>query len=298
MNRTLFLLTFWLSGALMAPGALKVVALHPFIGDLARNVGGDAVEVKDLLPLGGNPHDYEPSPSDFRNVADADIVLASGKKLENYLNKIRDNMSPRAKLIEVGREVPSCLIEANNEIFVCCPAHSVGSIDPHWWHSIKGMRRAAKVLAREFAKEDAANASLYSRQAKAYDRELDNLYRWAKKEVGAIPRSRRVLCTAHAAFGYFCRDFGFRAAPVQGLTKERNPSPSYLAETIGMIRKLKIPAVFPENTANPKILSSMVQETGVTLGGTLLADAPSDEHPTYIGTFRHNVSTIVAAFKP
>ena len=133
--------------------------------------------------------------------------------------------------------------------------------------------------------------------AKAYGEDLEKLYRWTKKQVNTIPRSQRYLATAHAAFGYFCKEFGFKALPVQGLTKERSPKPHYLAETINLIRTKNIPAVFPENSANPKVLSAMVKETGVRLGGTLLADAPSEQYPTYLDAYRYNVNTIVGSLQ-
>ena len=277
----------------MVQAQLKVVSLHPYMGDLARQVGGDHVVLTDLMSLGGNPHDFEPTPDDLKQVAEADIVLASGKKLELYLDSIKDNLKKGAVLVEVGRTVPSCLIEADNPIFVCCPAHSVGSLDPHWWHSVVAMKRATKVVEAAFAKADQERSAAYKENSKAYQKELDDLNRWVKKRVGEVPRKMRYLCTAHAAFGYFCRDYRFKAMPIQGLNKEQDPKPKYLAESITLIKKHNVSVVFPELTANPKVLQAMVEESGVRLGGHLLADTPSKDASTYLAAYRYNVNTIV-----
>ena len=292
--RTWCLVTVTLAAcAFSAQAELKVVSLHPYMSDLARKVGGEHIQLTELVSIGGNPHSYEPTPEDLKHVSDADLVLASGKKLETYLPKLEDNLKKGASILEVGRTIPSCLIEADSEIFVCCPAHSVGSVDPHWWHSAVAMKRATHVVQSAFAKADEAHSDAYKAQARAYANELDELHRWVKKAVAGVPRSQRYLVTAHAAFGYFCRDYRFKAIPIQGLNKEQNPTPKYLAESVEVIRKNNITVVFPEVTANEKVLAAMVKETGVRLGKPLLADSPSKDAPDYISAYRYNVNAIV-----
>ena len=241
------------------------------MADLARQVGGDAVEVIDVMGLGENPHTFDLRPGDLARIHSARVVIASGKGLEDgFMDKVGHTLAPEAILVEAGRKVPSCVVDDGNEVFVCCPHHATGAVDPHWWHSVKGMQRAVRSVADAFAEADPANEALYKRNAATYSKHLDELDEWVRREVAVIPRSRRYLTTAHAAFGYFCRDYGFKSVPVQGLNKEQDPSPEYLAETIGILRKERIPAVFPEAQANPKVLQSMVAETG-TRGGQIFA---------------------------
>lgn len=296
----------WMAAAWAAVGVcaqvataapLRVVALHPIIADLAREVGGDHVAVSDLLGLGGNPHTFDPKPSDFAAVAKAQVLLLSGKGLEDgYLPALRDNMPADVTVVDVGRRIPSLRIEARSDVFVCCPAHSVGAIDPHWWHDPLNMQRAAREVASAFAETDPGHADDYAARARAYGRRMDALNEWVRGEIATrVPRGARVLTTSHAAFGYFCRAYRFRAVPVQGLNREQEASPVYLAETIEAIRDIGVRAVFPEQGANPKVLQSMVAETGVAVGGTLLADALTEEVATYEAFIRHNVATICAA---
>lgn len=291
---TLFFLSVLAHAALLLPAqaGMKVGSLHPLISDLAKQVGGSHVTVVSLMAPGADPHEFQPTPSQLASVSSAKLILASGKGMESYLPKLRDNLSPGQEIYEVGRKVPSVRISAGDELFVCCPAHTHGGIDPHWWHSVSAMKRATSELANAFAKADPSNAAAYRANAKAYEARLSQLDSWIKVQISAIPRSNRKLCTSHLAFAYFCRDYGFKALPIQGLTREQNPSPSYLAESIREIEKQGIPAVFPEHLANPKILQAMVSQTGVKLGGKLIADGSVTN---YESMMRSNVRAIVSA---
>lgn len=295
MRYILFLLAVAFVGSVQAD--LKVATLHPLMTDLAQNVGGDRVEVVSLLRVGGDPHTFSPSPGDLARIAGSRLVLASGKGLEPYLDRVRASVQPGQEIFEVGKRIPSLKVEVG-EVFVCCPDHHHGAIDPHWWHSISNMQRAARYLGDEFARVDAENASFYKSNARAYSTRLDKLKSWATAQLAAIPKSRRKLVTAHAAFGYFCREFGFRSLPVQGLDRTSDPSPAYLAETIQILRKEKIAAVFPEQLANPKVLESMVRETGVKTGPALIADGTAQgAEATFEGMIRYNVNAIVSALR-
>lgn len=286
-----------LLGAVSSAAALKVCTLHPMLADLAREVGGDDVEVVSLMPAGTDPHHFSPSASQLAKMSQAKIVLAMGKGLESYLPKLRDHLKSDQVLYEVGRKIPSIQIKKGS-LFVCCPVHAHGAIDPHWWHSIKNMQRAAKDLADQFGELDSANRNAYEARAKAYDKRLDGLRVWAKTEISKLPKSSRKLATAHAAWGYFCKEFGFRSVPLQGLNNERNASPKYLQTTVKVIREEQVRAVFPEQGANPKALHNIVKHTGVKLGGSLNpSGSGKGKAGTFEGMMRHNVSTIVAALK-
>ncbi len=277
---------------------LKVVALHPLMADLARNVGGDRVEVVSLLKPGDGVHEFAPKPAQMSEAARANLVLASGKHLETYLDKLRDSLPAGVEIIEVGRTIPSMKISGDDELFVCCPAHSVGGIDPHWWHSVSNMRRAVRVVEKAFTNADPQGKDYYSQKAGEYTRRLEALDGWVRARVAEIPREQRKLVTAHLAFGYFCREYGFKALPIQGLTRERQPTAQYLTESIKTLQREKIRAVFPEHDANPKVISQLVAETGVNLGGKLVADgSASGDLGTYEGMMRHNVQTIVDGLK-
>ena len=274
--------------------SLRVAAMHPIMGDLARQVGGDKVEVIDLLPLHLSIHHFDPTPDVLKDASKAHIVLASGKHLElGWIEKVRSNLPQGTEIIEVGRTIPSLLIDTTDEMFICCPDHSAGSLDPHWWHSIKNMQRATRIVRDILAKKDPLNKAYYQTQAKAYEKQLNELHSWVRKQVAKIPRADRELATAHLAFAYLCKEYGFRAIPLLGLNQEQSPSPLELGKTINHIKKYSVRAVFPEVRANPKSLKVIAKETGIRIGNPLLADGVTIDYPTYEQMVRYNFQTIL-----
>lgn len=275
----------------LAAAELKVAALHPLLADLARQVGGDRVEVIDLIGKNGDPHQFTPVQADLQKAADARIYLASGMGLESYLDSLRGVVGPKAEVIEIGKDLPALEGE--------CTTHEGGhnhdhdhahAIDPHWWHSIDLFRRAATVTAEAFAKADPAGAKIYQQNAAAYRTRLDELERWSRKEIARIPKSRRQLATAHAAFGYFCKDHGFEAIPIQGINREQMPDPGKLAELVNELKAHQVAAIFPEKESNPKILQALTRDTGIKLGKPLIADGSTAN--SYEEMIRQNIAAI------
>ena len=296
LHHFLSVLLMLASGA--AHAELKVASLHPLLGDLARQVGGKNVQVIDLLKPGMDAHHFEPSAKDLGSIKGVSVVLASGKHLESYLGKLADSLGSGTKIVEVGKTIPSIKIEAGNEVFMCCPAHAAGGIDPHWWHSADNMRRAARVVADEFSKADPANEAAYRANADAAGERIAALKSWAQQQISAIPKGDRKLVTAHLSFSYFCKEYGFKMVPLLGASREDEASPKYIVETIKMIREHHIRAVFPEDQANPKVLAEIVRETGVKVGRDLVADGTSPKVNTFETMLKHNVESIVDALKP
>ena len=160
------------------------------------------------------------------------------------------------------------------------------------------MKRAARVVADELSAVDRGNQGAYSAGAKAASKRFGELKSWAQQQIAQIPRGDRKLVTAHAAFGYFCKEYGFKAVPVLGIGRGDDASLQYIAQAMQVIRDHKIRAVFPEDQANPKVLTEIVRSTGVKLGSPLVADGTSRDVHTFEEMLSHNVRVIVAALKP
>lgn len=294
------------SACLLAPAAeaaLKVAALHPLLSDLARRVGGDQVTVLEVVKAGTDVHHFSPSTHDLQEMGSAALVLASGKNLENYLGKLRDNLTGGQVVLEVGASIPSlemseaaAMMEAAAE---GAKGHVHGGVDPHWWNSVENMQRAARTVAAAFSKADPANAAAYDANAAAYNKTLADLKKWARQEVAKIPAADRKLATAHLSLGYFAKEFGFRLIPVQGLNPEVPATSKDVAAAVDTIRRSKVRAVFPERGVNPKHLSKISEETGVVFGGELVADGNGiGPLATFTGAFESNIKTIVKALAP
>lgn len=281
--------------ALGGSAQLSVASLNPVLTDLARQIGGERVTVIELMRTDENPHAYNPTPRQLQAAGQAQLILASGKGLESYLQDIRDNLTQGQRLLEVGATIPSLIAEHSD-----CghDHHHHDAVDPHWWHSIKNIKRAGRIIAAALAELAPQSSDYFHTRRDEYNRKLDQLERWARKELATIPRSERVLTTAHNSFGYFCRDFGFETAPILGLSSETTPEPRQITEIVKTVKLKNIKAVFPEKNVNPKTVETIARETGIQLGGYLLAGSPEKENPTYEAMFRHNVSTITKALAP
>jgi zinc/manganese transport system substrate-binding protein len=299
-------------GVSAAAAPLRVAATHPLMADLVRQVGGSDVAVTSLLKPGGDAHHFEPTASDLAELRGCVAVFAAGKNLESYLGRLADSLGPRVVVIEVGRTIPSMNFSAAAAALEhrepkktdsgddqAHGGHAHGEVDPHWWHSAASMARACRIIGESLAKLDPARAAAYKAGAAASAKKMLALKSWAQQQLAQIPKSGRKLVTAHAAFGYFCQEYGFAFLPILGLSREDDFSPKFIAEAIAVIRANNVRAVFPEDQANPKVLSEIVRETGVKVAPSLIADGTAPgEGSTFEGMLKHNVGVIVRALKP
>lgn len=267
---------------------LKVASLHPLIGDLLRQVGGDQIEVVDLIGEKGDPHSFEPQAKDLAASKGAEVYFVSGMGLESYLPELKAVIGGGARIVEVGGTLPALHGACDHEGHDHDHEHE---LDPHWWHSVDHFRRAASVVADELSKQRPEQAELFSKNAATYRAKLDALEKWVKREVIRIPKERRKLATAHAAFQYFCEAYGFESFSVQGLNREQMPDAVTLAKLISTLKAEKVAAIFPEKESNPKMLQSLTRDTGIQLGGELIADGRG--MTSYEAMVRANVEAIV-----
>jgi zinc/manganese transport system substrate-binding protein len=277
-------------GSAMAAEKVKVVSFSSILTEIAAAVGGDAVNVVGLVKPGVDPHEYQPTPGDLAQLAGAKVILASGKHLEHYLDKLSAGAGGNATLIKVGDQVPSLeMPEGADE-------HHHGE-DPHWWHSVANVERATKVVRDALIAADPAAGAAFAKNAAAYLARLAALNKWIKSEIARLPRDRRELVTSHDAFQYFAREHGFKIHAIEGINPDQQASTRQVNELIDTIKKEGVKAIFLEDTLNPKVSTEITRETGAKIGGTLYADGPGADADTYEKMQRHNVTTIVEALK-
>jgi len=292
MPRSIFSgLLLILAPTLLIAAPLQVSALHPLMADLARQVGGERVRVYDLVGEGGNPHRFEPRPADLRQMQASAMVLAAGKNQESYLSRLRESLQG-VTVLEVGSTIPSLTMGKDAD-------HADGTIDPHWWNGVDNMRRAARVVAQALAGKDPAGNEIYLNNASAYGARLERLQRWARAELARVPRTQRKLVTAHNAFGYFAKEFGFEVIAVAGLNDEQNNTPQELARTIAAVKQAGVKAIFPEQNVNSKVLQSIATATGTSLATPLISDGNGrGKAAGFEAMIRHNVESITRALAP
>jgi len=294
-----------LFGAASAPLAnasekFMVASFSTVLTEIAQQVGADHVNVAGLVKPGQDPHEYQPTPSDLKQAADAKLILLSGKHLEHYLDKIQQATGAKAESLAVGDALPSLKMKADpDESQAGATAEQNGMIDdPHWWNSVANVEKATMIVRDALAKLDPADRADYEKNAKAYLAKLEALDAWAKRKVAELPRDKRKLVTSHDAFQYLAKDYGFTVYAIEGVSTETEPSNRHVATLIDDITNQHVKAIFLENTLNPKVSTEITRETGAKIGGSLYADGLGEgDGSTYEGMFRHNISTIVDSLK-
>ena len=280
---------------------LKIAALHPVLGDMARSIGGSRVQVADLLRPNGNLHSFEPAPQDIAAAGQASLVLASGKNLEPYLPKLKDALGGNVQILDLGASVPDVPVEEDtadhdHEHDGDCCAH--GPNDPHWWHTPANMKRAARTLAAMLTRLDPAHEQDYKAGLARWNRKMDQLSSWARKELADIPEKDRVLVTGHAAMNHFCREFGFRSISIQGISREDEGNSAQLASTLNKLRSAGVKALFPEYSSNPKNLTEIAKSLNIPVARPINTDGLAPEGHTFESMFRQNTGIIKEALSP
>lgn len=285
-----FALLFAAFSTASAADQLNVASFSTILTEIAGKVGGDHVHVFGLVRPGVDPHEYEPTPSDLKQVGDARLILTAGKHLENYLNKLQEASGGKAELLKVGDHLPNLTMKAEES--------AGSSLDPHWWNSVTNVEQATRIVRDELSKLDPSDKADFAKNAAAYLAQLDDLNCWVKRKVAELPRDRRKLVTSHDAFQYFARDYGFTILAIEGVSTETEPSNRHVADLIDQIKREHAKAIFTESTLNPKVTKEITRETGAKTGGELYADGlGADKASTYEGMVKHNVNTIVEALK-
>jgi zinc/manganese transport system substrate-binding protein len=292
-----FLLTIW-AMPLFARELPKVVTLHPLLTEWVGDLLGDAATVKGVMPPNSNVHSFEPTPRDLIEMQDAVLVVAMGKHLESYLDRLRANLPAGVEIYEAGRLVPSLKSDPETAMFACCPVHGLAAIDPHWWQSPVAVRRAVRHLGRELEKTFPDQKDDIRERTTVKMQRLEDLNKWTEKTLSVIPAADRKLVTTHNAFGYFCAQYRFQAVPVKGVTNERDPTPEELAATMAIMTKEKVKALFPESNASGDFLKSVHEASGIPLSAPISADFGLAEGERYEDVFKQNVLTMVKALSP
>jgi manganese/zinc/iron transport system substrate-binding protein len=275
---------------------LRILTTTGMIGDLARSVAGSEAEVVQLMGAGVDPHLYKPTRSDIARLLGADIVFYNGLLLEG---KMTDAL---VRVATAGKPV-FAVTELIDEAYLLAPPDFQGHHDPHVWMDPRGWTRALEVVRDRLAEHDPARRAAYEANAARLAGEIAALDAYAERVLASVPAERRVLVTAHDAFNYFGRRYGFEVQGIQGLSTESEAGLRRVEELVQLIVERSIPAVFVETTVPDRTVQALVAGAAargkeVSIGGALFSDAmgaPGTYEGTYVGMIDHNVTTIARA---
>lgn len=278
-------------------GKVQVVTTIGMITDVARNVGGEHVEVVGLMGAGVDPHLYKATESDVSKLLNAQIIFYNGLFLEARMEDVFEQMAESKPTIPVGEAIPVTERLAS-------PTYA-DQFDPHVWMDVKNWMRVVEKIRDELIAFDPENADAYRTNADAYLAQLRELEAWVQEQTASVPTGQRLLVTAHDAFNYFAKGYNFEVYAPQGMSTESEAGVDDIRRTIDVVVERNIPAIFVETSVPPDVVEAVVEGVkakghDIRIGGSLFSDAMGEEgtpEGTYIGMIRHNVSTITGALR-
>jgi len=279
-------------------GNFRIVTTTSMITDLVKNVGGDKVSVTGLMGAGVDPHLYKASEGDVSKLSQADMILYNGLHLEGKLVEVFENMQ-RQKINTIA------ISDALDKKDLIGSTLFASNYDPHIWFAVENWEKATQFVADELSKALPEHREEFQANAKRYLGALKTLKTELTEEINTLPEEQRRLVTAHDAFNYFGRSFGFDVVGLQGISTATEAGVQDVQKTASYIIDHKVKAIFIESSVPKRTVEALQAAVNsknhqVVVGGTLFSDAlgnPGTPEGTYIGMFRYNVKTIVNALK-
>lgn len=275
---------------------IRVVATTTMLYDLVRQIGGSCVEAEGLMGSGVDPHQYKASAGDISKMQRADAVVYSGLHLEGKMGDVIASLEGSGKRV-------ICASDGISEEQII---YNDGVPDPHIWFDVNLWGEAAEEVAKGLSEADKENENIYKKNLGEYKKSLSELDEYVKNKTAEVPEGQRVLITAHDAFGYFGRAYGYIVKGLQGISTATEAGTADVSSLAEYIAKNKIKAVFVESSLPVKNIQALMEAVKArgfetSLGGFLYSDSTGDAQSgtdTYIAAFKHNADTITAALAP
>lgn len=280
-----------------AEGKLGIVSTTTMLTDLFIQIGGDRVQVTGLMGPGVDPHLYQATAGDVRLLQGAEVVAYQGLHLEAKMIDVFNAIGRSGThVIALEKGIPENRLLSWDDS---------SPYDPHIWFDTSLWKDGARYVARRLTEIDPDGKDVYSGNLLAYLKELDDLDVYIKDRVAEVPAQSRVLVTAHDAFNYFGRAYGFEVRGLQGISTESEAGTADVSQLAGFIVQRSLKAIFIESSVprkNVEALQAAVAARGFTvaIGGELYSDALGDASGgagTYVGMYKANIDTIVGALK-
>jgi ABC-type Zn uptake system ZnuABC Zn-binding protein ZnuA len=270
--------------------ASVILTSTSFLADITRNVAGDRQAVTALLPIGTDPHSYQPTPQDVTKIEQSELLIINGADYEHFLEPLLENAGGEREVIEASAGIN--------------PGEEAGAeqgVDPHLWLDPNNVVIYVENIREALTHFDPEGAAIYQSNADAYVAQLTDLDAWIIEQVAQIPPERKLLITNHEAMGYFARRYGFTitGTVIESFSSDASPSAQQMAALIDQIRSSGAPAIFLDASDNTVLAQQIANETDVRVVTDLHLESLTDGPPagTYIDMLKHNVTQIVNALK-
>jgi ABC-type Zn uptake system ZnuABC Zn-binding protein ZnuA len=286
-----------------ASQGLKILAAETFLADIAQNVAGNRAKVDALMPLGLDPHAFEPTPKDVVKVAESNLLIINGTGVEPWLQNLLKNAGGQHMVVEASAGLTSRQAregEAVEKPSSTGQPHDTG--DPHFWLDPISVIHYVENIRDGFSQVDPTGKEIYAQNAGVYIQKLKDMDASIRKQVNLIPLERRMLVTNHESFGYFADRYGFKVIGtiIPSTSTDADPSAQQVAALVDHIRSTNAPAIFLETGTNPQLATQIAQETGAKVVTDLYTHSitgPEGKAPTYLDMIQYNAQVIVNALK-
>ena len=292
MKRVILLLLVIVTACAPSDPQTDIVILTSttLLADLTRNIAGKRLAVDSLLPVGADPHSYQPVPQDAAKISKSKVLIINGADYEHFLEALLENAGGERQIIEASSGL-KLRTEAENE----------ESVDPHLWLDPNNVIVYVENIREGLTHFDPDGAAIYQSNADSYIAQLEELDKWINEQVAQIPSERRLLVTNHEALGYFAERYSFKVVGtvIESFSSDAAPSAQKMAALVDQIKSSGAPAIFLDASDNPALAQQIAAETGVTVVTDLHLESLTDGAPaaTYIDMMKHNVTQIVNALR-
>ena len=278
-------------------GKLNVVVTTSMLTDLVKNIGGDLIDVQGLMGAGVDPHLYKASEGDVSKLFNADVIFYNGLHLEGKLVEVFEKMEAQKTTVALGEFLAKEGLIGSD--------YFASNYDPHVWFNIQYFKEFSDKVTSVLSEKDPKNAASFTANNLAFQQELDLLHTAVVNTIATLAPEKRILVTAHDAFNYFGKAYGFKVVGLQGLSTATEAGVQDVQKLSEYIIANKVKAIFIESSVPRRTIEALeaaVLSKGhqVSIGGSLYSDALGDGgsvEGTYVGMFLYNVKTIVNALQ-
>ena len=278
-------------------GKLKVVVTTTMLTDLVKNIGGDLIDLQGLMGAGVDPHLYKASEGDVSKLFNADVIFYNGLHLEGKLVAVFEKMETQKTTVALGEFLAKEGLIGSD--------YFASNYDPHVWFNIQYFKEFSDKVTSVLSEKDPKNAASFTANNLAYQQKLDLLHTAVVNTIATLAPEKRILVTAHDAFNYFGKAYGFKVVGLQGLSTATEAGVQDVQKLSEYIIANKVKAIFIESSVPRRTIEALQEAViskghQVSIGGSLYSDALGDGgsvEGTYVGMFLYNIKTIVNALQ-
>ena len=280
-------------------GRLRVLTSFYPMYDFACKIGGDCIDVTNMVPSGTEPHDWEPSTNDLKNLEKADVFIYNGADMEPWADDLLVSRSDTLRVVEASENVELRTTDGEHEHAHEHEGadHHHGDFDPHVWLDPENAKIEMEAIKDALCAADPENSTVFQSNYEKYAAELDALDAEFREKLAPLPN--RTIVVAHEAFGYLCDAYGLTQVGIEGLSPDSEPDPGRMAEVIDFVREHSISTIFFEELVSPKVAEAIASETGAQAKLLSPLEGLSDEQAAagadYFSVMHDNLAALMEA---